>query len=80
MDRRGRSPSYAAIHPAARRCDPVVEHTFAAGERLDTVTARYLGDPTQFWQIRRDLVLELRLEVVVAPFTSRCRAYRSTPC
>ena len=29
----------------------VVEHRFAAGERLDTVTARYLGDPTQFWQI-----------------------------
>jgi hypothetical protein len=29
----------------------VVEHGFAAGERLDTVTARYLGDPTQFWQI-----------------------------
>jgi hypothetical protein len=29
----------------------VVEHGFAAGERLDTITARYLGDPTQFWQI-----------------------------
>ena len=29
----------------------MVEHTVAAGERLDTVTARYLGDPTQFWQI-----------------------------
>ena len=29
----------------------MVEHGFAAGERLDTVTARYLGDPTQFWQI-----------------------------
>jgi hypothetical protein len=29
----------------------IVEHAFAAGERLDTVTARYLGDPTQFWQI-----------------------------
>ena len=44
----------------------VVEHTFAAGERLDTVTARYLGDPTQFWQIC-DANLVLRpeeLEVV----------------
>ena len=29
----------------------VVEHRFAAGERLDTITARYLGEPTQFWQI-----------------------------
>ena len=29
----------------------IVEHAFAAGERLDRVTARYLGDPTQFWQI-----------------------------
>lgn len=44
----------------------VVEHTFAAGERLDTVTARYLGDPTQFWQIcDANLVLEPEeLEVV----------------
>ena len=29
----------------------VLEHRFAAGERLDNITARYLGDPTQFWQI-----------------------------
>jgi hypothetical protein len=29
----------------------VVEHGFAAGERLDTITARYLGDPTQFWRL-----------------------------
>lgn len=29
----------------------VIEHRLAAGERLDTITARYLGDPTQFWQI-----------------------------
>jgi hypothetical protein len=29
----------------------IVEHTFAAGERLDRVTARYLGEPTQFWQV-----------------------------
>lgn len=44
----------------------VVEHTFAAGERLDTVTARYLGDPTQFWQIcDANLVLQPEeLEVV----------------
>jgi|SRR5439155_24783471 len=29
----------------------VLEHRFAEGERLDRITARYLGDPTQFWQI-----------------------------
>jgi hypothetical protein len=27
------------------------EHTFTEGERLDNVTARYLGDPTQFWRV-----------------------------
>ena len=26
-------------------------HAYAAGERLDTITARYFGDPTRFWQI-----------------------------
>ena len=43
----------------------VVEHTFAAGERLDTVTASYLGDPTQFWQIC-DANLVLRPEELEA--------------
>ena len=28
-----------------------VEHTVTQGERLDNITALYLGDPTQFWQI-----------------------------
>jgi hypothetical protein len=27
------------------------EHTVVQGERLDTITARYLGDPEQFWRI-----------------------------
>jgi hypothetical protein len=26
-------------------------HTVAEGERLDNITARYLGDPEQFWQL-----------------------------
>ena len=29
----------------------LVEHTVMEGERLDNITARYLGDPTQFWRI-----------------------------
>ena len=27
------------------------EHTVIDGQRLDTITATYLGDPTQFWQL-----------------------------
>ena len=38
------------VPPAAGRAT-LVEHRFAAGERLDTITARYFGDPAQFWQI-----------------------------
>ncbi|HYH79028.1 MAG TPA: LysM domain-containing protein [Longimicrobium sp.] len=29
----------------------LVEHTVEQGDRLDRVTARYLGDPTQFWRV-----------------------------
>lgn len=29
----------------------LVEHTVMQGDRLDNITARYLGDPTQFWRI-----------------------------
>jgi hypothetical protein len=37
--------------PPVAAATRVLEHRFADGERLDTITARYLGDPTQFWQI-----------------------------
>ncbi len=30
---------------------PLVDHTVTEGERLDSVTDRYLGDPTQFWRL-----------------------------
>ncbi len=26
-------------------------HTVTAGDRLDIITARYLGDPEQFWRV-----------------------------
>jgi hypothetical protein len=29
----------------------LVEHRVTESDRLDNVTARYLGDPTQFWRI-----------------------------
>ena len=29
----------------------IAEHTVTQGDRLDNITAKYLGDPTQFWRI-----------------------------
>ncbi len=29
----------------------LLEHTVVQGDRLDNITARYLGDPTQFWRV-----------------------------
>ena len=37
--------------PSGDEAITVVEHTVTQGERLDNITARYLGDPTQFWRI-----------------------------
>ncbi|HEU4389388.1 MAG TPA: LysM domain-containing protein [Blastocatellia bacterium] len=37
--------------PSAGGMTTLVEHTVTQGERLDNITARYLGDPTQFWQV-----------------------------
>lgn len=39
------------IIPSAAKQTTLVEHTVAQGERLDQITARYLGDPTQFWRV-----------------------------
>ena len=30
---------------------PLVTHVVTQGERLDTIAARYLADPTQFWRL-----------------------------
>ncbi len=30
---------------------PMAEHVITRGERLDNITARYLGDPEQFWRV-----------------------------
>jgi hypothetical protein len=29
----------------------IAEHSVEDGDRLDNVTAKYLGDPEQFWQV-----------------------------
>ena len=29
----------------------IAEHSVVEGDRLDNVTAQYLGDPEQFWQL-----------------------------
>jgi hypothetical protein len=37
--------------PPAERFELLVEHAVAEGERVDSITALYLGDPEQFWRI-----------------------------
>jgi hypothetical protein len=37
--------------PSPNGATTLVEHTVTQGERLDNITARYLGDPTQFWRV-----------------------------
>lgn len=37
--------------PAADRFALLREHVVSEGERLDNITAHYLGDPEQFWRI-----------------------------
>ena len=37
--------------PSAGGSTTLVEHTVVQAERLDNITARYLGDPTQFWRV-----------------------------
>lgn len=37
--------------PSATSMTTLVEHTFIQGDRLDNIAAKYIGDPTQFWQI-----------------------------
>jgi hypothetical protein len=37
--------------PSSEDLTTLVEHTVTQGERLDNITARYLGDPTQFWRV-----------------------------
>ncbi|HEY0099329.1 MAG TPA: hypothetical protein VGB76_10305 [Pyrinomonadaceae bacterium] len=37
--------------PPPERFELLTEHGVTEGERLDNITAQYLGDPEQFWRI-----------------------------
>jgi hypothetical protein len=37
--------------PPPERFSLLQEHVVTQGERLDNITARYLGDPEQFWRV-----------------------------
>ena len=37
--------------PPLDRFTTVQEHLVKEGDRLDNITARYLGDPEQFWRV-----------------------------
>ncbi len=37
--------------PPPERFALLLEHLVTQGERLDNITARYIGDPEQFWRI-----------------------------
>lgn len=49
----GRTNVYARRRfvPSPDRFALLQEHIVTGGERLDNITAKYLGDPEQFWQI-----------------------------
>jgi hypothetical protein len=37
--------------PSSDRFELLQEHLVMKGERLDNITAQYMGDPEQFWRI-----------------------------
>ena len=37
--------------PPAERFQQILEHSVVQGDRLDNITANYLGDPEQFWRV-----------------------------
>ena len=43
--------SAGAFCPPASKSITAAEHIINQGERLDNVTAQYLGDPGQFWRL-----------------------------
>jgi len=58
--------------PLADEGATLVEHRVSQGERLDHVTAAYLGDPTQFWRVA-DANRALRPDALVEEPDARVR-------
>lgn len=50
--------------PAAGSRMTLIEHLVRQGDRLDHITARYLTDPTQYWQLC-DVNVVLRPDEVI---------------
>ena len=50
---KGRTVNYLRRRfvPQLDRFVPLLEHVVVEGDRLDNVTARYLGDAEQFWRV-----------------------------
>lgn len=53
LKERGRTVIYLRRRfvPQPERFDLLQEHIVTQGERLDNITANYLGDPEQFWRV-----------------------------
>jgi len=49
----GRTVNYLRrrLVPQPDRFVPLLEHVVVEGDRLDNITAQYLGDPEQFWRV-----------------------------
>lgn len=49
----GRTVAYVQRRflPDSEKFTTLTEHLVTQGERLDNITARYLGDPEQFWRV-----------------------------
>ncbi len=53
VDAQGQETAYLSRRfiPAPERHVELLTHTVVEGERLDNVTARYLGDPELYWRL-----------------------------
>jgi len=52
--------------------EPFIEYEVAEGDHLDNLTARYLGDPEQFWRVC-DVNSDMRPDQLTATIGRRVR-------
>jgi hypothetical protein len=69
--------------PLAERFQLLQEHTVTQGERLDNITAQFMGDPTLFWRLcdaNNAMRPEELIETIGRELRITCRkAYRECP-